>query len=323
MSTDDEFVQHLRDRADAAAPAVTVDTARVLPRARRRRAATRAAGVGAVAVLAVTGVVVGQAWADAPWRSGAAELAPAGTGTTAPSAGPETGPAPGPTGTAQTTTGTAQTTTGTAQGAAPYWYTHVLWVGADGTREDRETWSSRDRPGLFISDGDLGTAGAMGPVDVLGRYRLGGQWVDMLRDPAALPTDGDALREVLRDSVEPDRGSGNEDDKVVAMATALIEKGGTLPTSLLLAARDAVAGVPGVVAVVQAPDDFSGRRYTVLEYTTSTGGAYRLVTDTSTGLLHEYTADGFSRYYTDTGPRDTVPVEPTLELAGCTAWESC
>lgn len=67
MSGDEDFARELRDRADATVPVIPVDTAWVLPRARRRRAVTRA--VGALAAVAVLGGAVWTAGAFWPGRT--------------------------------------------------------------------------------------------------------------------------------------------------------------------------------------------------------------------------------------------------------------
>jgi hypothetical protein len=92
MSTDDEFLTHLRDLA-CESPGVAVDRARVLHLGRRRRAA-RATGVAAVAVLAVAGVS-GGVTALAAQRGGGA--APAGPVSVAPAPTPDGSPDPSPT----------------------------------------------------------------------------------------------------------------------------------------------------------------------------------------------------------------------------------
>jgi hypothetical protein len=311
MSTDEDFVQHLRARADAAAPAVDVRTDRVVPRARRRRAWTRTAGTGAVALIAVTGVVVGQSWADAPWRTGGEQVLPAATAspTTGASPAPTAVPSPDPTG----------TTSGTAQGAAPYWYT--LITGPDGGGERFESWESPDRPGLLLWDGDLANPAATGPTTVIGRFRIDGEWVDMLRDPSALPSDPVALEAVLRDSVEPDRRSGTDDEKVYGMAYDLLnDSPGWLPTDLLLATWQVAGSLPG--STVAPGQDALGRPGEVLTRPGAENGPDRLVIDPATGLLLEMNSGDAVRVIQQ-GPADTVPVEPTLEMAGCTAWESC
>lgn len=309
MSTDDDFVQHLRARADAATPSVDVRTDLVVPRARRRRAWTRTAGAGAVALVAVTGVVVGQSWADAPWRTGAELVLPAAT------ASPTTAPSPAPAPSASPTT----TTSGTVQGAAPYWY--KLFTTPDGSGERSESWLSPDRPGLLVSDGDLTTAAATGPSNVIGRFRIGGEWVEMLRDPSALPSDPVALEAVLRDSVEPDRRSGTDDDKVYGMTYDLLNDGAhLLPSDLLLAAWQVAGSLPG--STVEPGQDSLGRSGEVLTRPGTQNGSERLVIDPATGLLLEMNSGDAARVIQQ-GPADGVPVEPTLEMAGCTSWETC
>jgi hypothetical protein len=311
MSTDDDFTRHLRDLADSATPTVDVQTDRVVPRARRRRALTRSAGAGAVGMVAVVGVLVGHGWADAPWRTDDGLVLPAATGT--PTA--DESPAPTP----ESTPAPTQTTSGTAQGAAPYWYT--LITGPDGGGERFESWQSPDRPGLLVWDGDLANPAAMGPTTVIGRFRIDGEWVDMLRDPSALPTDPVALEAVLRASVEPDRRSGTDEDKVYGMAYDLLNNSpGWLPTDLLLATWQVAGSLPG--STVAPGQDSLGRAGEVLTRPGTENGSDRLVIDQATGLLLEMNSGDGIRVIQQ-GPADSVPLEPTLEMAGCTAWETC
>jgi heat shock protein HslJ len=80
MSGEDEFARHLRERVDAVVPAIDVDTARVVPRARRRRAVVRS--VGAVGVVAlVVGTAVGAA---SLWPGRTTTNPPAATATPTP-----------------------------------------------------------------------------------------------------------------------------------------------------------------------------------------------------------------------------------------------
>lgn len=88
MSTDDEFLRHVRDLAGTT-PAVPVDRARVLHLGRRRRA-VRATGAGVVAVLAVAGVS-GGVTALAAQRGGDGAT-PAGPATVAPTPTPDATP---------------------------------------------------------------------------------------------------------------------------------------------------------------------------------------------------------------------------------------
>ncbi|MEN1976926.1 hypothetical protein [Cellulomonas olei] len=343
MTTDEEFARELRERALAAAPPSAVDLDAVIPRARRRRARGRAAGAGALALVAVTGVVAAQAWAGGP-GGGASDVGPAGTGslgrtaTVAPTDGAsleaeaeaarraaeaaarEAASGPAATDAAGTDgAGTIEPGSGTAQGAAPYWYVLMESPAADGGTERTETWRSRELPGLIVSDGDLTAPAAMGPTNVVGRFRIDGVWVDMLRDPALLPTDAGALGQVLRDSVEPDRGGeGSDDDKVFGMVQDLLRDGGILPTDLLRAAVGVAGGLPG--ATVADGTDDRGRPGTVVEYRPSTGGTERLVVDPATGLPLQV---GDAVYLEQHSAEDT-PVEPTLEMAGCgESWETC
>ena len=73
MTHDDDFSRDLLARADAVAPAITVDTTRVISNARRRRVVARTAGA-----LALTVVLGGSGWAlnEQLWRVPA--VAPAG-----------------------------------------------------------------------------------------------------------------------------------------------------------------------------------------------------------------------------------------------------
>lgn len=310
MSTDDEFAHQLRSRVDSAAPTIDVDTVRVVPRARRRRAVTRGVGVGAVGLVAVAGLVVGQAWADAPWRAGPAAIGPAATtaATTVPS------PTPAPTDAPDD----PDVASGTAQVAAPYWYTK--YTSASGIHE---SWTSRDRPGLLVSDGDLAGAEVVEPSDVVGRFRIDGVWHEMLRDPGLLPTNPASLEEVFRASVEPDRRSGTDDDKVFGMAYDLLNDGSWLPSPLLQAAWRVARSLPG--AEVTTGTDDAGRAGEVLVYTPSgVDGPMQLVADPATGaLLQIDSLAGNGPVVIEHARVDAVPVQPPLEGTGCTSWEDC
>lgn len=323
MSTDDEFARHLRSRVEAAAPTISVDTARVVPRARRRRAWTRAAGAGAAGGLVLAGVLAAQAWAGAPWSTHTL-AGPAGAGTPAATAEPTPDPSAEATAAedardAAEAAADAALRAGTAQGAAPYWYT--LITGPDGTGERSESWTSPDRPGLLVWDGDLTNPAAKGPTSVIGRFRIDGEWVDMLRDPTALPTDPVALERVFRDSVEPDRRGGTDDEKVYGMAYDLLNNSpGWLPTALLQAAWEVAGSLPG--STVVPGEDSLGRPGEVLTRPNEQNGPSRLVVDPATGLILEMNSGDAVRVLQQ-APADSVPLEPTLEMAGCVAWETC
>ncbi|MBX9245031.1 hypothetical protein ICW40_09440 [Actinotalea ferrariae] len=300
MDHDEEFARTLRDRLDRAQPQIDVDVARVLPRARRRRAAVR--GVTTLAMVAAFG---GVGWAVGAWSpSHATDVPPAVTepAPVATSTPPETSDAPGaPEDPAALEPGT-------------WWYTSTTSTDAPGGVT--ELYVSRDQPGLIVSDGDLATATGIGPRNVIGRFRIDGEWVDMLRDHARLPTDPAALADVLRASVEPDRRSGTDDDKVFGMARDLLWAGGTLPADLRHAAWTVAASLPG--ATTTSGTDALGRAGEVLEYA-GADGSTRLVRDPVTGFVVE---EGASTVV-DQRKVTVLPVEPTLESSGCTAWESC
>jgi hypothetical protein len=328
MRTDDEFARELRSRVDAAAPTIDVRLTGVVPRARRRRAWTRAAGAGAAGGLVLAGVLVGQAWAGAPWSTHTL-AGPAGTGTPAATSEPSA-EASAPAAEDQSAedardaaeaAADAALRDGTAQGAAPYWYT--LSTAPDGVGDRWESWVSPDRPGLIVTDGDLSTAAAQGPSVVVGsgRFRIDGEWVDVLRDPTALPTDPDALAQVFRESIEPDRRSGSDDEKVYGMVYDLLNgDSGWLPTPLLQAAWQVARSLPG--STVVAGQDSLGRPGEVLTRPGAENGPERLVVDPTTGLILEMNSGDAVRVLQQS-PADTVPVEPTPEMAGCTRWETC
>ena len=134
--------------------------------------------------------------------------------------------------------------------------------------------------------------------------------------PDLLPTDGEALAGVLRASIQPDRGSGSDDDKVVAGAVELLRGGGLLSIELRRAAWEAALTVPGVIP--STGSDSRGRPGEVLEYTQSDGTTRKLVRDPGTGLLLEEDTTEENRVvvYVEQRTVTEVPVEPTLENAG-------
>lgn len=303
MDHDEAFARTLRDRLDRAQPQIDVDTARVVPRARRRRAAVRGA-----TTLAMVAAVAGVGWAGGAWSPGhATDVLPA---VTAPPPVPTDAPSEGSD--ASRSPGAAEDPAALEPGT--WWYTST--TSGDGPGGVTELYVSRDQPGLIVSDGDLTTATGIGPRSVIGRFRLDGEWVDMLRDPARLPADPAALAEVLHASVEPDRRSGTNDDKVFGMARDLLREGGLLPAGLRRAAWSVAASLPG--ATTSSGTDALGRAGEVLEYA-GADGTTRLVRDPVTGMVVE--EDGNT--VVDQRKVDVLPVEPTLESSGCTAWESC
>jgi hypothetical protein len=305
MIDDEMFAERLSGWADQVVPRFEVDPDQVVRRARSRRPVTRSATVTAAAVtVAVAGVwaAPGTAWESLVQRP--AQWSVGGPGHERPTAAPTT-PAPESSPSAST--------------APTYWYSRIETTWPDVTQV-RETWSSRVLPGLTIADGDLTQPVAFGPRDVLGRFRIDGEWVDMLRDPAALPTDAEDLAAVLRDSVEPDRRQGTDDQKIFGMVRDLLVLGGLLPADLRLALWDVAARLSG--AEVADGDDSTGRAGRVLVYTAE-HGQVRFVGDPATGLLLEMDESWGRTVYLEQRETQEIPVQPTIEMAGCVAWESC
>lgn len=345
MSDDEMFVRRLRERVDAVVPLVDVELDGVIPRARRRRA------VRSVASGAVAAALVGAGWVGVAALPGqgsdtdvlaAASTAPAPSTSTpaapspaSPSAGPEL-PAPvSPYGAAAY----AVSADGEMTGASgdPWEGPDLYWHSASETRHDdgtvvsrREMWQSRERPGIGVDDADLGSAFAMGPSAVLGGYVIDGTVVDMLAEPRYLPTDPDALDAVLRASVAADEaagaGRGSPDDRVFQRTTELLAwNGALLPADL----RDALWQVAAAVPGARSSDgiDPDGRPGHFLNYTfqPSDGGEETIVRDPATGLViaTHYPSTATWMVVTQQGPTSEIPLEPTLEVAGCTMWISC
>ncbi len=98
--------------------------------------------------------------------------------------------------------------------------------------------------------------------------------------------------------------------------------GGIRPTALLRAAVEVAAGLPG--ATSGPGEDGTGRAGTVVDHPLSTGGALRFVVDPDTGLPLEIVGVEESPVWVTQGPADSVPVEPTPEMAGCgDSWAIC
>jgi hypothetical protein len=329
MSTDDELARDLRAMADDSIPVLTVSTHRVVPRARRRRFVQRSAGVtGAVGALAVHGVTAIGGWSALPWPSTGAPIAGGGTPSSGPASTP--GPVTQPTRLADpTATGFISPTPGTiadAQGHV-YWYSQTEVWGTTQT-ESREEWQSLTLPGLIVWDGDLtpwtqddpeGPA-AIGPNSIAGYFNLTGHGNEDVTDASVLPTDPDALRDLLYASVEPDRRSGSDDNKVFGMIyDLLVNNPGLLPEDLRAAAWEVASGLPDVTTGTGT--DQIGRTGLLLEYTGQ--DATTLVLDESTHLLLETRSPGYNATFVTQGPADRTPIEPTLEMSGCGSWESC
>ncbi|GEA86801.1 hypothetical protein [Cellulomonas cellasea] len=305
MTTDDD-AQDLLARLDAVVPRIGVRTSRVIPRARRRRALRRTVGT-----LVLAGVVAGTGWvAQAqPWSPRTVTLLPAQPTAEAPSAPAEPTP-----------TAAADPADGSPIPPGAWWYTLNRSTGPDGEVSTSETWISPHQPGLGASNGDYANADSFGPRQVIGTFVIDGERVEMLRDVSRLPTDPAALEQVFRASIEPDRRSGTDDEKVYGMAYDLLIQSG-LPEGLRHAAWAVAAGLPGTT--VTSGSDATGRPGEVLDRPGAENGAPHLVRDPATGLLLELGSGLTTTVVVEQRLVHSLPVEPSLENSGCTAWESC
>lgn len=306
MTTDDD-AQDLLSRLDTVVPRIDVRTSRVIPRARRRRALRRSAGT-----LVLAGMVVGAGWvAQAqPWSPHTVTLLPAQP-TAAPSEPAEPTPTPTP------------TLAPEDQSPVPvgaWWYTLYRSTGPDGEVSTSETWLSPHQPGIGASNGDYANADSFGPGNVIATFMIDGAWVEVRKDSGLLPTDPAALERVFRASIEPDRRSGTDDEKVYGMAYDLLIDDG-LPEGLRHAAWAVAAGLPGTT--VTPGTDATGRPGEVLDRPGAENGAPHLVRDPATGLLLELGSSMSTTVVVEQRLVHSLPVEPSLESSGCTSWESC
>ncbi|RYV51640.1 hypothetical protein [Pengzhenrongella frigida] len=314
MTHSDDFSRDLLDRIDAVRPALTVDTTRVVSRARRRRATTRTS-----AGLAVTLVLAGTGWALAlqPWQS--PDVVPAGNGVLRVAGEDGADPDPDP---SEDLSLVDVVPVDPGWPDAPYW--HTIWESTDaaGEVERMEFWAGHTEPGLLVFDDDLANASGVGP-GAWGNLLIDGAWVLIGWDALyALPTEPVALEAVIRGSVEPDRGVGTDDDKVVSMARDLLLRTPASPalrTALwtVMAAQPSSSVTPGV-------SDAAGRTGSLFEHTDALGGTFVMVFDPVDGrLLEERGLDGAHATMVEEGPATDTPIEPTLESSGCTAWATC
>lgn len=328
MSVDERWVQDLRRRADAAVPPVDVDLGRVLPRARRRRTVRRVAGAGA-AVTVVLGVVWG-ATAGALGR----DVPPAGVDTPPVSVTPVPTLAPSPDRAggagrglpAEPVVADDGTVTGVPgdpwEGDASHWYVR-LEVSYSGEPEGQEWWSSRERPGLMVIDGDLAHAVGRGPSDAVGgAVVLDGARYERVSDPRALPTDPAELLRAVVDALPADEAAP-ADGVFEEVLAALHVRGGLLPRELRDAYWQVAASLPG--ASVGPGEDGLARPGEVLRHPAAGGTENRLVRDPGTGLLLESRSARHDEVTTFLEQRtaDGLPVPPTLERLGCDTWAAC
>ena len=347
MTDDEQFAERLRAGVDPVAPAIHVDAAAVLARGRQRRMARNAFGLTA-AVAVVAAVATGAAalgvptWggAVAPAISGsAAPTTTTGTSTAEPTTSERLPAAITPFGSADFAVSEDGLMTGASGDPWPgdelYWYTADELRDASGTVLERhESWQSRERPGLGISDGDTAGAFAMGPVAVLGSFTVDGVEVDLLAEPAYLPTDPVALDAVIRETVAMDQrngaGRGPTDQRVFQRVTELLAwHSGTLSHDLRNALWQVAVSVPGAESRVGADPEDRPADIVHFAYQPGDGPDIELYRAPDTGLLiaTHYLSDGTNPetwdVVTEQGPTSTIPLQPTLELAGCAMWASC
>ncbi|MCV2395436.1 hypothetical protein OEB99_14055 [Actinotalea sp. M2MS4P-6] len=347
--TDEEFVTAMRARVEVLVPPIDVDASDIMARGRRRRAMHRG-----IVALVVAVVVVGVGWAGQVAVSGLTgrptTLLPAGTGTGSSSAPPSDGPsapqdadasaaalpAPvAPYGVAGLAVSADGSVTGVSGDPWPgdelYWHYGEDYRDGDGvTLTHRDYWLSRERPGLAVEGTGTDDAFAYGPSYVLGHYVIDGVDLQMLAEPAYLPVDPVELDAVIRASVAADAaigaGRGPADQRVFQSATELLAwSNGTLPEPLRQALWAVAVAVPGAESRVGTDPD--GRPAEIVHFTYALGDGpdveyYR---DAATGLViatHYLDQDTWA-VVTDQDPTSEIPMQPTLELAGCAMWATC
>ena len=327
---DEDFTTRLRATVDAVAPAIAVDTTVVLPRARRRRAATRTAALAVAAAVVAPGAV----WVAEGSRPAAPPAGDDAVRQDAPDHAPD-----------DVRDDVGQVEEGWPD--APYWHVAYEVLDMTGAVTERvDTWYGHDAPGVALVDGEPATAS--GPA-TWGALRLGGPYLtgdhrvredgrvlvtwDVLYE---LPTEPAVLEDLLRASVDPDVDA-TADEQVFDLIVELLS-GSPAPPSLRRALW-AVAGDLEGSEVVRLMEDPQGRLTSFLDRSRTGGtaaGQYRF--DPDDGRLLEIllnpTQDqvvahpgeivmGWDFAFVEEGPTQAPPVEPTLELAGCTSWETC
>ncbi|MHA7134366.1 hypothetical protein [Oerskovia turbata] len=321
MIDDQEYTKRLRDHVDALVPTFAVDTTSVVETARRRRAAARTGGGAALAVVLAATAWVVQAQ---PWD------APAQPASGAPFT-PLDEPLPTP-------------TVDPGWPDAPFWHTlsetESTMVGGpdDGetTISREESWKGHDEPGLLMSNGDVTTAAGIGPSG-WGSVVIDGEEVLIDWDGLyTLPTDPVVLEQLLRGSLDPERGSGTDEDKLTDAIRGFLAAS-PAPPALRLALYEVAAGLPGTT-VTPGATDAAGRTGVLLERRHPHGHVNRLIIEPGTGRLLEESStlenpppaepgaiysSSWRATYLDEGPADDTPVEPTLENSGCVSWETC
>ncbi len=321
---DDAFARSLRERVDAVAPEIDVDTTRVVSAARRARRRRRAAVASACALAVVAGA---GAWAAQ--ERGLLRSEPLLPANVAPYVLDADAP--------------------TIDGGwpdAPYWHVRSESSGTDSTgaasHEVRDSWSGNDRPGVVMFEGSPEDGFSFGPRG-WGDLLIDGERVMIGWDGLyALPTEPAQLEQLLRASVEPDRGAGSDEDKVFDMARSLLVDS-PAPPALRDALWTIMTGLPTSTPLGEITDSL-GRTGEGVERSLQ-GQTDRLVYDPvehrvlesshelDPGVLAEMEAQGQLEgvilsvtgrtTYLEEGPAQDPPIEPSLEDSGCVAWETC
>ncbi|MBM7817719.1 hypothetical protein JOE63_000196 [Cellulosimicrobium cellulans] len=330
---DEDFARTLRDRLDAVAPTVLVDTSRVVPAARRARRRRRVTALVACATVLTAGV----GWVAQPWADREPQILPA---TDPPSTPPDASPAPGD----------AAPTLGPGWPDAPYWHLrreiHEVESNGDEHVNVLDEWFGNDRPGLAMNDGDLESAIGVGLHPWGREMLLDGERVDLGWGTFyALPTDPAELEAVLRDNVAVLYQEPNpREDAVLQLAGSFIGRT-PAPPALRDALWTVMTNQPTATALGEVRDR-QGRVGVGLESVITTGGegdetvqtqfaryvydpVERRLLEVSGAVTSGPPEDAgevvFTSWdtYLEEGPVDVLPKEPRLEDSHCRSWEDC
>ena len=255
MNDDERFAQNLRAQVNRVAPKISVDATRVVPAARRRRAAQ----VGGV-TLAMGLALGGGAWAattmDAP-----------GTALPGGSMTMEVEPSPKPSGPPATSSegdrlidqsDPVEYPTVPPEGWRDATYFHIV-MRAESTKQGEED-DSRAPLGLerWYGDGVSFALTSSGPALTSTSSYLGMEGSEPITfdwdDVAALPTEPGALHDTLLDRFEP---TGMAEDAALYNVARLITEAPAQP-AVRAAGWELLTSLPGV-EVVQDVEDSEGR----------------------------------------------------------------
>lgn len=255
MNEDEQFAAGLRAQVTQVAPKIDVDVTRVVPAARRRRAA-RVGGV----TLAMGLALGGGAWAATTMEAPGTAL-PGGSMTV------QADPSPEPSGPPATSTGGDRLIgepSNPVEGhitPPPGWrdatYFHVVTRSEGGKQgEEREDDSPFGKE-RWYGDGVAFELTENGPalLGILDYGQLGHTettsvnltWAEL----AELPTQPDALHDALLDAYEP---AGEGEEAVLYAASSLVTGEAPASTELRAAAWELLTSLPGVEVVQDVQD---------------------------------------------------------------------